>query len=405
MFMLGARGESPESDPTPAIARFVNVEPSAALNAPLWPTLLMTLATTSSAVISPFRMFTLAALEVLCAPASAAPISPDVMLLRKSDDSAPATLIAPPSASASAPSVPETAGSTAIGDWALEPSGVLTYVLYAWPPTDWALPTAASPTTSPMTSPRAARRFTQCMLLPFICSLLPWIPMANELGWCRPLMTRAPGGARFPRTKGCGTPAHRIDVEPRWGATALRPATIVVAHLELRVFTTATRIDPRHHVGVGDTHHETNAPRGIGEHVGFHGFAAEGVDAVVDRYVPGDLERMTVDLDLALLHEAPTGLAIHRQEDVEPEGKFPFWIEGGRIEGWRLASRRFICCVVIGAGGICGVDAPTARPLPSGALGRPRRHPEARLRRHADFRLVGTRRGQQSGRNDARPDD
>src|SRR5438105_14725404 len=123
----------------------------------------MTLATTSSAVISPFRMFTLAALDVLCAPASAAPISPDVMLLRKSDESAPATFIASPSASASAPSVPETAGSTASGDWALEPSGVLTYVLYAWPPTDWALPTAASPATSPTTSPRAARRFTQCM--------------------------------------------------------------------------------------------------------------------------------------------------------------------------------------------------------------------------------------------------
>src|SRR5439155_172879 len=113
MFMLGVTGESPESDPTPAIARFVNVEPSAALNAPLWPTLLMTLATTSSAVISPFRMFTLAALEVLCAPASAAPISPDVMLLRKSDESAPATFIASPSASASAPSVPETAGAEA----------------------------------------------------------------------------------------------------------------------------------------------------------------------------------------------------------------------------------------------------------------------------------------------------
>src|SRR2546425_4718097 len=171
MFMLGAMGESPESDPTPVIARFVNVEPSALLNAPPSLALLMTLATTSSAVISPFRMFTLAALEVLCAPASAAPISPDVMLLRKSDDSAPATLIAPPSASASAPSVPETAGSTAIGDWALEPSGVLTYVLYAWPPTDdWALPTAASPATSPTKSPRAARRVTQCMLLPFNCS-------------------------------------------------------------------------------------------------------------------------------------------------------------------------------------------------------------------------------------------
>src|SRR2546422_6125163 len=76
MFMLGAMGESPESDPTPAIARFVNVEPSALLNAPPWLALLMTLATTSSAVISPFRMFTLAALAVLCAPVSAVPISP-----------------------------------------------------------------------------------------------------------------------------------------------------------------------------------------------------------------------------------------------------------------------------------------------------------------------------------------
>src|SRR2546426_9133318 len=68
MFVLGVTGESPESDPTPAIARFVNVEPSALLNAPPWLALLMTLATTASAVISPFRMFTLAALAVLCAP-------------------------------------------------------------------------------------------------------------------------------------------------------------------------------------------------------------------------------------------------------------------------------------------------------------------------------------------------
>src|SRR6266571_2134587 len=196
MFMLGVMGESPESDPTPAIARFVNVEPSALLNAPSWLALLMTLATTSSAVISPFRMFTLAALEVLCAPASAAPISPDVMLLRKSDDSAPATLIAPPSASASAPSVPETAGSTAIGDWALEPSGVLTYVLYAWPPTDWALPAAASPATSPTTSPRAARRFTQCMLLPFISHSFLSSLVHNALGCCRPFTTRAPRRCR-----------------------------------------------------------------------------------------------------------------------------------------------------------------------------------------------------------------
>src|SRR6266516_544641 len=116
MFVLGAMGDSPESDPTPAIARFVNVEPSPLLNAPSWLALLMTLATTSSAVISPFRMFPLAALDVLCAPASAVLISPDVMLLRKSDDSAPTTFNALPSASASAPSVPDTAGSTASGD-------------------------------------------------------------------------------------------------------------------------------------------------------------------------------------------------------------------------------------------------------------------------------------------------
>src|SRR3989442_4416802 len=95
---------------------------------------------------------------------------------------------------------------------------------------------------------------------------------------------RVPRGTRFPRTKGLGPPAHRIDVEPRGGATALRPATIVVAHLELRVFTTATRIDARHHVGVGDTDHEPNAPRGIGEHVGFPAFAADVVDASADRY-------------------------------------------------------------------------------------------------------------------------
>src|SRR5256884_8305683 len=123
MFMLGVTGESPESDPTPAIARFVNVEPSAALNAPLWPTLLMTLATTSSAVISPFRMFTLAALEVLCAPASAAPVSPDVMVLRESDESAPAPFLASPSASSSAPSVAQAPRRTAPGAWGLQPRG------------------------------------------------------------------------------------------------------------------------------------------------------------------------------------------------------------------------------------------------------------------------------------------
>src|SRR5438132_8092913 len=92
----------------------------------------MTLATTSSAVISPFRMFTLAALDVLCAPASAAPISPDVMLLRKSDDKVTATFSALPVASASAPSVPEISVSTAMVYCPLKHSGVLWYILYAW---------------------------------------------------------------------------------------------------------------------------------------------------------------------------------------------------------------------------------------------------------------------------------
>src|SRR5438445_11879668 len=143
MFMLGAMGESPESDPTPAITRFVNAEPSALLNAAPWLALLTTLATSSSAVISPFRMFTLAAVAVLCAPASAAPISPEVMLFRKSDDRVFAIVCVLPSATASAPSVPETAGSTASGDWPLAASGVLTYVPYACRTTDGSAPATA----------------------------------------------------------------------------------------------------------------------------------------------------------------------------------------------------------------------------------------------------------------------
>src|SRR2546429_2358353 len=127
VLVFGATAASPEVMGTPATTRLVKVEPSALLKAPSWMTLLMTLATTSSAVMSPFRMLTLAALAVLCAPDSVVPSSPDVMLLRKSDDRAPATFSALPAASASAPSVPETGGSTANGEEPLEPSGVLTY--------------------------------------------------------------------------------------------------------------------------------------------------------------------------------------------------------------------------------------------------------------------------------------
>src|SRR5256885_1080153 len=116
MLVFGATGPSPEVTGTPATTRFVTVEPSALLTAPPGGARLRRWATPSPAVISPFRMLMLAALAVLCAPASAVPISPDVMLLRKSDDRAPAMLCVLPWASASAPSVPEIAGSTASGD-------------------------------------------------------------------------------------------------------------------------------------------------------------------------------------------------------------------------------------------------------------------------------------------------
>src|SRR2546425_301519 len=116
MLVFGATGPSPEVTGTPAPTRFVTGGPSALLTRPSGGRLLMTLAITSPAVISPFRMLMLAALAVLGAPASAVPISPDVMLLRKSDDRAPAMVCVLPWASASAPSVPEIAGSTASGD-------------------------------------------------------------------------------------------------------------------------------------------------------------------------------------------------------------------------------------------------------------------------------------------------
>src|SRR5690242_20628755 len=128
MLVFGATAASPDVTGTPATTRFVNVEPSALLTAVLAVRLLMTLATTSSAVIKPFRTLTDAALAVLCAPASSVPSSPDVVLLRNSDDRAPTMFSVLPWASASAPSVPAIAGSTANGDRVLKPAGVLTYV-------------------------------------------------------------------------------------------------------------------------------------------------------------------------------------------------------------------------------------------------------------------------------------
>src|SRR6266571_5342107 len=307
MFMLGVMGESPESDPTPAITRFVNVEPSALLNAPSWLALLTTLATSSSAVISPLRMLILAALAVLCAPASAGPIWPDVMLLRKSDDRAFAIFWVLPSASASAPSVPETAGSTASGDCPLEASGVLTYVPNACPPTDWATPATANPAVSPTTSPRTARRFTQCIFMRFIShSFLRFLVLMSldVAAPSRPVLhnvaARQVGHARV--TVMLAPPAHRIT------AGVLRPATIVVAHLELRQFKRLRAAWPvlaRRHVVVGHAHHDTHAPwMTIGEHIGEYGVTAEGVDTIVDRHVPGDLQGVTVDFNLALAHEA-----------------------------------------------------------------------------------------------------
>jgi len=41
-------------------------------------------------------------------------------------------------------------------------------VLYAWPATDWATLAPMNPAVSPTTRPKAARQFTQCILMLFI---------------------------------------------------------------------------------------------------------------------------------------------------------------------------------------------------------------------------------------------
>src|SRR3989442_12870696 len=110
MLVLGPTGASPEATGTPATTRFANVEPSALLTPPLAVRLLTTLAMTSSAVINPLRMLMFAAGAGLCPPASAVPLSPDVMLLGKKDARVPGTFWVLPLASASAPSGPEAAG-------------------------------------------------------------------------------------------------------------------------------------------------------------------------------------------------------------------------------------------------------------------------------------------------------
>src|SRR5207248_3038117 len=191
-----------------------------------------------------------------------------------------------------------------------------------------------------------------------------------------------------------GPPAHRV------AARVLSPAAIVVADLELDDFTALSRVDARRHVVVRDAHHDTHAPRmTIGELICIHRPTVVGIDPVVDRHVPGELQGVTVDFDLALGHDA-VPLIILPEKDVEPERKLPErrW----RVIRWGLAPGRLVLRVVVA----WRVDTPTARPLPGDALCRGWRDPVAgALRRHAYVRLVGTRRGQQSGRNEARPDD
>src|SRR5256712_2536835 len=127
MLVFGSTGASPAVTGTPATTRLSNVEPLALLAAPLAVRLLTALATKPSAVIRPFRMLIAAAVAVLCAPASAVPNAPLVVLLRNSDDSVPGTPDASAPAYPIAPSVPLIAGSTASGDWPSEAVGVLTY--------------------------------------------------------------------------------------------------------------------------------------------------------------------------------------------------------------------------------------------------------------------------------------
>src|SRR5205809_5707655 len=194
-------------------------------------------------------------------------------------------------------------------------------------------------------------------------------------------------------------PAHRIGT----GFALLRLAAIVVAHLELRQFKRLRAAFPVlacRHVVIGDTHHETVATWvSIGEYRSMHRPTVIGIHAVVDSHVPGNLLSVSVDLDLTLVHDAiPVGIL--PEKDVEPECELPR--HRGEYDREVLRVDRLIRR--IGVAG--GIDAPTARPLPRGALGRGWHDPEGRaVRRHADFRLVGTRRGQQSGRNEARPDD
>src|SRR5439155_10990265 len=173
-------------------------------------------------------------------------------------------------------------------------------------------------------------------------------------------------------------PAHRIGT----GFAPLRLTAIVVAHLELRQFKRLRAAFPllacRHEVK-GHTHHETEATWvGIGEYRSLHRPTVIGIHAVVDRHVPGNLLSVPVDLDLTLVHDAiPVGIL--PEKDVEPECELPR--HRGELEREELRVDRLIRRVGVAG----GVDAPTARPLPRGALGRGWHDPEGRaVLRHAD---------------------
>src|SRR3989442_15740794 len=99
-------------------------------------------------------------------------------------------------------------------------------------------------------------------------------------------------------------PAHRIGT----GFALLRPAAIVVAHLELRQFKRLRAAFPVlacRHVVIGNTHHETEATCvGIGEYRSMHRQPVIGIQPAVDRHMPGKLLTGHVDTDLTLVHAA-----------------------------------------------------------------------------------------------------
>src|SRR5437899_8049137 len=131
------------------------------------------------------------------------------------------------------------------------------------------------------------------MLLPFIShSFLGFLKSSVRLDVAArsrvvyDVAARQERGARVPVIR--GPPAHRI------GAAVLRLTAIVVADLELRLFKAPLRVHARGHAW--QTHYETRASeRPIGERLGKHMLTREGIHAVVDRHVPGELERLIVD--------------------------------------------------------------------------------------------------------------